>query len=116
MRCAAPPGVRQARPRDDDPRRAWFSLGVTEDAVRVTRSVVLPLAEIELRFSRSSGPGGQHAQKSETRVEAVLDVDASSALTDAPLVPHTCLPRTASPGGGSGSTSSRSTRAAARIF
>lgn len=47
----------------------------------MTRSVVLPTSEIELRFSRSSGPGGQHAQKSETRVEAVLDVESSSALT-----------------------------------
>jgi len=52
------------------------------DSIRVTRSVVIPLAEIELRFSRSSGPGGQHAQKSETRVEAVFDVQASEALTD----------------------------------
>ena len=49
----------------------------------MTRSVVLPLAEVQLRFSRSSGPGGQHAQKSETRVEAVFDVEASDALTDA---------------------------------
>ncbi len=49
----------------------------------MNRSVVLPLAEIELRFSRSSGPGGQHAQKSETRVEALFDVERSSALTDA---------------------------------
>lgn len=48
----------------------------------MTRSVVLPRAEIQLRFSRSSGPGGQHAQKSETRVEAVFDVEASNALTD----------------------------------
>ena len=48
----------------------------------MTRSVVLPLAELQLRFSRSSGPGGQHAQKSETRVEAVFDVEASNALTD----------------------------------
>ncbi len=52
------------------------------ESIRVTRSVVLPLAEIELRFSRSSGPGGQHAQKTETRVEAVFDVEASNALTD----------------------------------
>jgi ribosome-associated protein len=52
------------------------------ESIRVTRSVVLPLAEIELRTSRSSGPGGQHAQKSETRVEAVFDVAASQALTD----------------------------------
>ena len=52
------------------------------ESIRVTRSVVLPLAEVELRFSRSSGPGGQHAQKTETRVEAVFDVEASNALTD----------------------------------
>jgi ribosome-associated protein len=53
------------------------------DLIRVTRSVNLPVDEIQLRFSRSSGPGGQHAQRSETRVEAILDVQASSALTDA---------------------------------
>ena len=53
------------------------------DSIRVTRSVVIPLGEIELRFSRSSGPGGQHAQKSETRVEAVFDVEASTALSEA---------------------------------
>jgi ribosome-associated protein len=53
-----------------------------QDAIRVTRSVLLPLTEIELRFSRSSGPGGQHANTAETRVEAILDVEASSALTD----------------------------------
>jgi ribosome-associated protein len=51
------------------------------ETIRVTRSVDLPLAEVEFRTSRSSGPGGQHAQKSETRVEAVFDVEASSALT-----------------------------------
>ena len=56
---------------------------VERDSIRVTRSVVIPLAEIELRFSRSSGPGGQHAQKSETRVEAVFDVEASESLTHA---------------------------------
>jgi ribosome-associated protein len=52
------------------------------ESIRVTRSVSLPVSEIELRVSRSSGPGGQHAQKSSTRVEAVLDVEASEALTD----------------------------------
>jgi len=52
------------------------------ESIRVTRSVVLPLGEVEFRFSRSSGPGGQHAQKSETRVEAVFDVQASNALTE----------------------------------
>jgi ribosome-associated protein len=53
------------------------------ESIRVTRSVALPVAEIELRTSRSSGPGGQHAQKTETRVEAVFDVESSTALTDA---------------------------------
>ena len=48
----------------------------------MTRSVLLPRSEIELRFSRSSGPGGQHAQKSDTRVEASFDVEASSALSE----------------------------------
>jgi ribosome-associated protein len=52
------------------------------ESIRVTRSVVLPRSEIELRTSRSSGPGGQHAQKSETRVEAVFDVEASKALSE----------------------------------
>ena len=42
---------------------------------------MLPLAEVELQVSRSSGPGGQHAQKSETRVVAVFDVETSGALT-----------------------------------
>jgi len=43
---------------------------------------VLPLSEIALQVSRSSGPGGQHAQKAETRVVAVFDVERSSALTE----------------------------------
>ena len=51
-------------------------------SIRVTRSVLLPIEEIEVRVSRSSGPGGQHANTSETRVEARLDVAASTALTD----------------------------------
>ena len=52
------------------------------ESIRVTRSVLLPVSEIVLRVSRSSGPGGQHAQKSSTRVEALFDVEASIALTD----------------------------------
>jgi ribosome-associated protein len=53
------------------------------ESIRVTRSVVLPLSELRFRTSRSSGPGGQHAQKSETRVEALFDVESSDALSDA---------------------------------
>ena len=52
------------------------------ESIRVTRSVSIPLFEIGFRYSRSSGPGGQHAQKTETRVEALFDVESSSALTD----------------------------------
>jgi ribosome-associated protein len=39
-------------------------------------------SEVAFRFSRSSGPGGQHAQKSSTRVEALFDVEGSTALTE----------------------------------
>jgi len=53
-----------------------------DELIRVTRSVSIPFSDLDFRYSRSSGPGGQHAQKSETRVEALFDVDASSALTD----------------------------------
>jgi ribosome-associated protein len=52
------------------------------ESIRVTRSVSIPRSEIRIRVSRSSGPGGQHANTAETRVEAVFDVDASVALTD----------------------------------
>jgi ribosome-associated protein len=59
-----------------------MAIMVERQSIRVTRSVTIPRSEIELRFSRSSGPGGQHAQRTETRVEAVFDVAGSSALTE----------------------------------
>jgi len=52
------------------------------ESIRVTRSVSIPRSEIRIRVSRSSGPGGQHANTAETRVDALFDVDASVALTD----------------------------------
>ena len=55
----------------------------SRESIQVTPRVAIPLGEIELRYSRSSGPGGQHAQKTETRAEAVFDVDASTTLTEA---------------------------------
>ena len=55
---------------------------MSTECIRVTRSVALPAAEIVLRVSRSSGPGGQHANKTESRVEAVFDVLASPSLSD----------------------------------
>jgi ribosome-associated protein len=54
-----------------------------EDPMRVTRGVAIPLAEVTLRASRSSGPGGQHANVTASRIEAVFDVGASQALTPA---------------------------------
>lgn len=66
-----------------DPRAEVPASPAPERGIRVTRSVLLPVSEIGIRVSRSSGPGGQHAQKSSTRVEALFDVEASSALTDA---------------------------------
>jgi ribosome-associated protein len=56
---------------------------VAPESLQVTPSLAIPLAEVELRTSRSSGPGGQHAQKTETRVEAVFDVEASTTLSGA---------------------------------
>jgi ribosome-associated protein len=56
---------------------------IDRDSIRVTRALAIPLSEVQLRFSRSSGPGGQHAQKTETRVEAVFDVEASATLSEA---------------------------------
>src|SRR5579863_6841496 len=51
-------------------------------SLRIGRFVEIPLDEIELRTSRSSGPGGQHANVTASRVEAVFDVEASGALSD----------------------------------
>jgi ribosome-associated protein len=50
--------------------------------LRVARGVEIPLEEVQLRASRSSGPGGQHANVTASRVEAVFDVAASAALSD----------------------------------
>ncbi|HET9593665.1 MAG TPA: alternative ribosome rescue aminoacyl-tRNA hydrolase ArfB [Solirubrobacterales bacterium] len=53
------------------------------EQLRINERLSLPLAEIELRTSRSSGPGGQHANVTASRVEAVFDVEASRALDEA---------------------------------
>lgn len=52
------------------------------DELRIDERLALPLGEIELRTSRSSGPGGQHANVTASRVEAVFDVEASRALDE----------------------------------
>jgi ribosome-associated protein len=54
-----------------------------EGELRVNDEVTIPGDEIELRASRSSGPGGQHANVTASRIEAIFDVEASEALSDA---------------------------------
>src|SRR5919197_1582515 len=66
---------------DHVPRRnRTRSVAMDGESIRVTRTVELPLTEVELRTSRSSGPGGQHAQKSETRVEGAAARGEAAAL------------------------------------
>jgi len=50
--------------------------------IRVARNIEIPLREIRVRTSRSSGPGGQHVNKVETQVELRWDVENSEALSD----------------------------------
>ncbi len=51
--------------------------------LRVNRELAIPLTEITLRTSRSSGPGGQHANVTASRVEALFDVLSSPSLSEA---------------------------------
>jgi ribosome-associated protein len=60
-----------------------LSFPFVSDDLPVRPGLAVPLSEIELRTSRSSGPGGQHANVTASRVEAVFDVAASEALSDA---------------------------------
>jgi ribosome-associated protein len=53
------------------------------DGLHLGAGVFVPIEEVELRASRSGGPGGQHANKTASRIEAAFDVEASEALTDA---------------------------------
>lgn len=53
------------------------------ELLRINERLSLPLGEIELRTSRSSGPGGQHANVTASRVEAVFEVEASATLDEA---------------------------------
>jgi ribosome-associated protein len=53
-----------------------------DDGIQVAEGTVIPLEEIEFRASRSSGPGGQHANVTASRIEAVFDVDGSATLSE----------------------------------
>jgi ribosome-associated protein len=57
-------------------------LWVVEDPMNIGRHAAIPLREIVIRASRSSGPGGQHANVTASRIEASFDVAASEALSD----------------------------------
>lgn len=56
--------------------------GGSRRVLRVAERLAIPLAEITLRTSRSSGPGGQHANVTASRVEAIFDVRASATLSE----------------------------------
>jgi len=53
------------------------------DYLAIGHGIRIPISEIELRASRSGGPGGQHANKTASRIEATFDVRASTTLSDA---------------------------------
>jgi ribosome-associated protein len=53
-----------------------------DEGIRVAEGTVIPLEEIQFRASRSSGPGGQHANVTASRIEAVFDVQGSETLSD----------------------------------
>ncbi len=53
------------------------------ESIRIAPDLSIPREEVRFRVSRSSGPGGQHAQRTETRVEALFDVERSPALSPA---------------------------------
>ena len=78
-RAGAGAGLRGARPVHGAPARpqgdAARCRGAVRETLRVNRALEIPVAEIELRASRSSGPGGQHANVTASRIEAVFDVD-----------------------------------------
>jgi ribosome-associated protein len=54
-----------------------------EKVLRITDTLSIPLSELRFRFARSSGPGGQHVNRSATRVELLFDVAGSPSLTEA---------------------------------
>jgi ribosome-associated protein len=58
------------------------TLAGVDDPMPVTRDLRIPLSELTVRVTRSSGPGGQHANVTESRVEVVFDVAGSPTLTD----------------------------------
>ena len=55
---------------------------IKEGALAITHNLAIPERELSFRFSRSSGPGGQHVNRSATQVELLFDVAHSPSLND----------------------------------
>ena len=74
--CPSPQGIchQRTKPASHTPTMA--------EELTIGTSLVIPAAEIALRTSRSSGPGGQHANVTASRVEAVFEIERSAALTE----------------------------------
>lgn len=56
---------------------------MTEDLLSINDQVAIPLSELAFRYARSSGPGGQHVQRTETKVELLFDLAGSPSLSEA---------------------------------
>lgn len=81
MRISAPESA--SRPAVLDKPGAAGRVAIVAEKLPIDERLAIPLAEIELRASRSSGPGGQHANVTASRVEAVFDVERSATLSEA---------------------------------
>lgn len=66
--------------RADMPEARWVD--DPDETLRPGHGIVIPIAEIAWRFTTSGGPGGQHANRSNTRVEAMLDLSSVSGIPD----------------------------------
>ncbi len=54
-----------------------------DDLLQINEQVAIPLSELSFRYARSSGPGGQHVQRTETKVELLFDLAGSPSLSEA---------------------------------
>lgn len=80
MRLGQVPGAAQGRP--EPARDVHAVMGHMVDPMPVARDTAIPLNEIVIRATRSSGPGGQHANVTASRIEVSFDVQASAALSE----------------------------------
>lgn len=55
---------------------------MSEDLIAITDQIAIPVSELSFRYARSSGPGGQHVQRTETKVELLFDLAGSPSLSE----------------------------------